>query len=248
MTATTPGCPAAGFLKEGVANSAARVSGVESVEVVMTFEPPWTPSLHRSCHPSLPRLRRSQLKARQMALTIEIDHAKTRAKARRRGWPTCRASSRQGPDPSDQVGHPAADAVDLLRHSVHPLGSRPERPRSGGPSRFRKRAALRLLRRDLAAGSLFGHRAPGSCLDDPDPDERAGGPAVVRLRLSADRLDRPVSARREADRGRQAAAPEEHRRAADDEAGGADRRKAFRLAADLAGDRWHADLLLHRCA
>jgi metal-sulfur cluster biosynthetic enzyme len=45
MTATSPGCPAAHFLKEGVANSAARVSGVGSVEVVMTFEPPWTPSL-----------------------------------------------------------------------------------------------------------------------------------------------------------------------------------------------------------
>lgn len=45
MTATTPGCPAAHFLKEGVAESAARVPGVRSVEVVMTFEPPWTPSL-----------------------------------------------------------------------------------------------------------------------------------------------------------------------------------------------------------
>lgn len=45
MTATNPGCPAAGFLKEGAANSAARVPGVESVEIVMTFEPPWTPSL-----------------------------------------------------------------------------------------------------------------------------------------------------------------------------------------------------------
>jgi len=45
MTATTPGCPAAGFLKEGAANSAGRVPGVGSVKVVMTFEPPWTPSL-----------------------------------------------------------------------------------------------------------------------------------------------------------------------------------------------------------
>ena len=40
--------------------------------------------------------------------------------------------------------------------------------------------------------------------------------------------------------------PEELRRAPDSEAGGADRRKAFLLADDLAGDRWHADLLLHR--
>jgi metal-sulfur cluster biosynthetic enzyme len=44
MTATTPGCPAAGFLKEGVANSVARVAGVGSVDVVMTFDPPWTPA------------------------------------------------------------------------------------------------------------------------------------------------------------------------------------------------------------
>jgi len=42
MTATTPGCPATGFLKEGVANAAASVPGVDAVEVVMTFDPPWT--------------------------------------------------------------------------------------------------------------------------------------------------------------------------------------------------------------
>jgi metal-sulfur cluster biosynthetic enzyme len=44
MTATTPGCPAIRFLEEGVANAAARVPGVGSVEIVMTFDPPWTPS------------------------------------------------------------------------------------------------------------------------------------------------------------------------------------------------------------
>ncbi len=44
MTTTTPGCPAAYFLKEGAANSVARVPGVGSVEVVMTFDPPWTPT------------------------------------------------------------------------------------------------------------------------------------------------------------------------------------------------------------
>ncbi|MBB4262944.1 MULTISPECIES: metal-sulfur cluster assembly factor [unclassified Bradyrhizobium] len=43
MTATTRGCPAASFLKEGVANSACLVPGVESVDVTMTFEPPWQP-------------------------------------------------------------------------------------------------------------------------------------------------------------------------------------------------------------
>lgn len=45
MTTTTKGCPAAGFLKDGVAASAANVEGVSSVDVVMTFEPPWTPSM-----------------------------------------------------------------------------------------------------------------------------------------------------------------------------------------------------------
>jgi metal-sulfur cluster biosynthetic enzyme len=44
MTATTPGCPATHFLKEGVENSAEQVDGVDSVDVVMTFDPPWTPS------------------------------------------------------------------------------------------------------------------------------------------------------------------------------------------------------------
>ncbi|MEY9178683.1 metal-sulfur cluster biosynthetic enzyme [Bradyrhizobium sp. USDA 326] len=45
MTATTRGCPAASFLKEGVANSACLVPGVESVDVTMTFEPAWNPSM-----------------------------------------------------------------------------------------------------------------------------------------------------------------------------------------------------------
>ncbi len=44
MTATTRGCPATDFLKDAVAESAARIPGVKSVEVAMTFEPPWTPS------------------------------------------------------------------------------------------------------------------------------------------------------------------------------------------------------------
>ncbi|WP_407188336.1 metal-sulfur cluster assembly factor [Bradyrhizobium centrosematis] len=45
MTATTRGCPAASFLKEGVASSACFVPGVESVDVTMTFEPAWQPSM-----------------------------------------------------------------------------------------------------------------------------------------------------------------------------------------------------------
>jgi metal-sulfur cluster biosynthetic enzyme len=45
MTATTRGCPASGFLKDGVARSAAQVEGVRSVDVVLTFEPAWEPSM-----------------------------------------------------------------------------------------------------------------------------------------------------------------------------------------------------------
>jgi len=45
MTATTRGCPAASFLKEGVANSALQVAGIGSADVTMTFDPPWQPSM-----------------------------------------------------------------------------------------------------------------------------------------------------------------------------------------------------------
>jgi len=45
MTATSPGCPATGFLKEGVETAVACVPGVESADVIMTFEPPWTATL-----------------------------------------------------------------------------------------------------------------------------------------------------------------------------------------------------------
>ena len=45
MTATTRGCPAAAFLKEGVASGAGRVPGIRSVDVVMTFDPPWRPAM-----------------------------------------------------------------------------------------------------------------------------------------------------------------------------------------------------------
>lgn len=44
MTATTSGCPATGFLKEGVQAAASGVPGVVSAVVTMTFEPAWDPS------------------------------------------------------------------------------------------------------------------------------------------------------------------------------------------------------------
>ncbi len=45
MTATSRGCPATAFLKEGVADCALQVEGVASVDVTMTFEPPWQPGM-----------------------------------------------------------------------------------------------------------------------------------------------------------------------------------------------------------
>jgi len=45
MTATTPGCPATNFLKEGAESAVANVPGVDFVDVTMTFEPAWTPAL-----------------------------------------------------------------------------------------------------------------------------------------------------------------------------------------------------------
>lgn len=42
MTTTTRGCPATGFLKEGVTNSAWNVPGVEFVDVKLSYDPPWT--------------------------------------------------------------------------------------------------------------------------------------------------------------------------------------------------------------
>ena len=43
MTATTPGCPATSFLREGAQAAASALAGVVSADVTMTFEPAWTP-------------------------------------------------------------------------------------------------------------------------------------------------------------------------------------------------------------
>jgi metal-sulfur cluster biosynthetic enzyme len=43
MTTTTRGCPATNYLKEGARDAAWSVPGVESVDVVLTYDPPWEP-------------------------------------------------------------------------------------------------------------------------------------------------------------------------------------------------------------
>jgi FeS assembly SUF system protein len=44
MTLTAPGCPVAGTMPGWVQEAVARVPGIESVKVNMTFDPPWDPS------------------------------------------------------------------------------------------------------------------------------------------------------------------------------------------------------------
>jgi metal-sulfur cluster biosynthetic enzyme len=49
MTLTAPGCPLHGLLADGARAAVMAVPGVEHVEVVMTFDPPWTPDrIHAS--------------------------------------------------------------------------------------------------------------------------------------------------------------------------------------------------------
>ena len=43
MTLTAPGCPVAGEMPGWVENAAGAVEGVSGVEVIMVFDPPWTP-------------------------------------------------------------------------------------------------------------------------------------------------------------------------------------------------------------
>lgn len=45
MTTTSPGCPAAGYLTEGVIDCASELPGVVSVDVEITHEPEWSPDL-----------------------------------------------------------------------------------------------------------------------------------------------------------------------------------------------------------
>ena len=40
---TSMGCPAGPMIQEGIYEAAARVPGVEEVEVELTWDPPWTP-------------------------------------------------------------------------------------------------------------------------------------------------------------------------------------------------------------
>lgn len=45
MTTTTRGCPAVGYLKDGVERAACAVPGVTAAEVAVTYAPPWSPDM-----------------------------------------------------------------------------------------------------------------------------------------------------------------------------------------------------------
>jgi metal-sulfur cluster biosynthetic enzyme len=45
MTTTTRGCPATSYLADGAQEAAGTVPAVESVEVELTYDPPWTPRM-----------------------------------------------------------------------------------------------------------------------------------------------------------------------------------------------------------
>lgn len=48
MTFTSPNCPVGDYLKELVKEAVSSVEGVEDVEVDVTFDPPWSPSMVNS--------------------------------------------------------------------------------------------------------------------------------------------------------------------------------------------------------
>jgi metal-sulfur cluster biosynthetic enzyme len=57
MTLTTPSCPSGGWIYEGAKAALARLPGAKDVNVVMVFDPPWTPEmLSESAHRQLGRI------------------------------------------------------------------------------------------------------------------------------------------------------------------------------------------------
>lgn len=48
MTTTTRGCPATEYLQQGALDAASAVTGVKSANVVLVYQPPWTPEMMTS--------------------------------------------------------------------------------------------------------------------------------------------------------------------------------------------------------
>ncbi len=45
MTTTTAGCPATNYLRQGASESVRNLPGIKSVEVELTYQPPWAPEM-----------------------------------------------------------------------------------------------------------------------------------------------------------------------------------------------------------
>lgn len=43
MTLTTPGCPLIPYLKQQIVDQVTKIDGISQVEIILTFDPPWTP-------------------------------------------------------------------------------------------------------------------------------------------------------------------------------------------------------------
>jgi metal-sulfur cluster biosynthetic enzyme len=55
MTLTTPGCPIHDVMLASVRRAVMAVPGVENVEVILAFDPPWTPDRMAPAAPLAPR-------------------------------------------------------------------------------------------------------------------------------------------------------------------------------------------------
>ncbi|GIK34987.1 MAG: hypothetical protein AMXMBFR45_20340 [Gammaproteobacteria bacterium] len=45
MTTTTRGCPATDYLRMGARDAAFSVDGIDSAEIILTYDPPWKPKM-----------------------------------------------------------------------------------------------------------------------------------------------------------------------------------------------------------
>ena len=93
--------------------------------------------------------------------------------------------------PSAQVDHHADHPGHLLRDALAQMGSRYPCARSGRPYRHGQPPLLFLLHRDLAAGILLCRWPARHVGRRPVPRHLDRRARLVRLHLSADRVDRP---------------------------------------------------------
>ena len=136
----------------------------------------------------------------------------------------------------------------LLSAALRALESRPRRPQPGGADRSPQQPLLFLLYRAVAAGGLLFYRPADRRRHHAVPDELGRRTHLVRIFVSANRVDGFVLRRRTPDRGRPPRAHEKGRRARHAEAGALrrDHAEAFDLADDRVVDRRRLGALFQR--